>query len=150
MTAARKACWQYLEKNGSSTAVGDREDLALRALLCVLEPHPRNDISDTAEWFSAMLQRLGADWGYLRVMVSTDGSSEVVRPAAEGAMPAAMSRAPATQAVPRIGAAHARTDALKRWPTSTLPALSKPAVLACAEAGTVQRHRHPRSAPRGR
>jgi hypothetical protein len=56
---AKSACWTYLEaKHGSSTAIVDREDRLLRALMCVLEPTGDDeDISTTTEWFDAMMNR---------------------------------------------------------------------------------------------
>jgi hypothetical protein len=53
---AKIACWTYLDaKHGSSTAIVDREDRLLRALLCVLEPEGDEEaMSASAEWFMEM------------------------------------------------------------------------------------------------
>jgi hypothetical protein len=59
LRAAKIACWTYLDaRHGSSTAIVDREDRLLRALLCVLEPEGDEEaMSTTAEWFARMMNQ---------------------------------------------------------------------------------------------
>jgi len=58
---ARVGCWQYLDaKNGDSTTIRDREDHAVRALICVLgnKPEQASDHFDTLVFFFEMLDAL--------------------------------------------------------------------------------------------
>jgi hypothetical protein len=50
-------CWEFLDaKHGNSTAIVDREDRAVRAMLCLLEPNgDALAASDTASWVDEML-----------------------------------------------------------------------------------------------
>jgi hypothetical protein len=61
MDAARTQCWQYLDNKGSSIAIGDEVDTAMRAVLCVLYPtlDDEDEIYDVAHWFFQMINRLG-------------------------------------------------------------------------------------------
>lgn len=61
LESARVACWKYLDGKGSSVGIGDREDTAIRALLCSLYPVPPTDdfSADTVRWFTVMLNKLG-------------------------------------------------------------------------------------------
>lgn len=61
LAVAREMCWQFLDKKGRSIAIVDREDISLRALLCVLyaEPISEDFISENFHWFVSMLNRFG-------------------------------------------------------------------------------------------
>ncbi|QTR52395.1 hypothetical protein [Thiothrix unzii] len=63
MDAARTQCWQYLDNKGSSIAIGDEVDTAMRAVLCVLYPVPADETFsvETVRWFFQLLNRLGDD-----------------------------------------------------------------------------------------
>ncbi len=58
LTAARVACWQYLDaKNRDSTTLDGKGDYLTRAVICLL--YPVNDVEDdlmeTAHWFREFL-----------------------------------------------------------------------------------------------
>ena len=56
---ARVACWQFLEgKNGNSTTINDREDVAVRALICVLCDEPDDDLDMSIDFFESLLTKL--------------------------------------------------------------------------------------------
>lgn len=58
----RVECWKFLEsKNGNSTAVVDREDLAIRALICLLwdEADEGGDLDLGLEYFSWIAGQFG-------------------------------------------------------------------------------------------
>lgn len=62
LEAARVAAWQFLDaKNGSSVPVADREDMAVRALICVLwdEPDPGGDLEMSLDFYAGIAQRFG-------------------------------------------------------------------------------------------
>lgn len=55
-------CWAYLEtKHGNSSSIVDREDIAIRTLLCVLddEPPAAADLDMTIDFLVSMLDRFG-------------------------------------------------------------------------------------------
>ncbi len=59
---ARVQCWEYLDvKNGDSTTIADREDHAMRALICCLygETQEPGDCFDSVSFFFEMLNGLG-------------------------------------------------------------------------------------------
>lgn len=62
LEAARDKCWQYLDQKGRSAAIVDDEDVAMRAVLCVLYPLSDEDdyLSDSMEWFADLMNRLNA------------------------------------------------------------------------------------------
>jgi hypothetical protein len=58
LRCVKHECWEFLQaKHGNSTAIVDREDRAVRAMLGLLEP-AGDDIaaSDTASWVEEMLR----------------------------------------------------------------------------------------------
>lgn len=58
----RIACWQYLdEKNGNSTTIADRTDIAVRALICVLGRDLDTDCDMTMDFFGSLLGKTGLD-----------------------------------------------------------------------------------------
>lgn len=61
LLASKGECWAYLRrKNGSTAMADDDEDRLLRAVLCVLEPEGDEEMASmSAEWFAAMLNRVG-------------------------------------------------------------------------------------------
>jgi len=61
LEALRIICWQYLDNKGGRIDIKDKEDASMRALLCVLHTKIENEdfSSDTIEWFTDMLDRLG-------------------------------------------------------------------------------------------
>jgi hypothetical protein len=59
---ARVACWKFLEdRNGSSSVVVDRTDIAVRGLICVLwdQPPEPADLETTLEYFAELADRFG-------------------------------------------------------------------------------------------
>ena len=53
-------CWSYLEaKNGNSTTVADREDVAVRTLLCVLwdEVPDAEELDSTLDYFVSLVDQ---------------------------------------------------------------------------------------------
>ena len=59
---ARVACWNFLEaKNGNSTTVADRTDIAVRGLICVLwdQPDEGDDLETGLEFFAQLADRFG-------------------------------------------------------------------------------------------
>ena len=56
-------CWNYLDrKNQSSTLIGDREDQALRGLICCLYSEDQiDDVYMAAEMAHDMLRLLGVE-----------------------------------------------------------------------------------------
>lgn len=67
---SRVACWRYLDaKNGNSTTIGDREDHAMRALICVLFDD-EEDLGDRMGFAQAMLEALLIDPDALRAMAA--------------------------------------------------------------------------------
>lgn len=59
---ARVAAWRFLEaKNGNSTMIRDRVDLAVRALICVLWDYPDEgvELEDGLEFFAQLAERYG-------------------------------------------------------------------------------------------
>lgn len=58
---ARIECWNYLDTKAGGAGVGDQEEAAMRAVICVLYPEPESDdfSAETARWFADMLDRLG-------------------------------------------------------------------------------------------
>lgn len=62
LQSASVACWEYLEaKNGSSTEINDRSDIAVRALICVLwdEEPDDDDLQMTLDFFAPLADRFG-------------------------------------------------------------------------------------------
>ena len=61
LLAARVECWNFLDAKGSSTDIRDREDAAMRAVICVLYAVPESEdfSAETVRWFAAMFDRLG-------------------------------------------------------------------------------------------
>jgi hypothetical protein len=57
LRSAKLECWAYLKaKHGNSTTIADKEDRAVRAMLCLLEPGgDAVAASDTANWAAEML-----------------------------------------------------------------------------------------------
>ncbi|WP_426344819.1 hypothetical protein ACN9MU_15265 [Pseudoduganella sp. R-32] len=58
---ARISCWRYLNsKHGNSTSIDDKEDAAMRALLCVLYEKPQSDefTEESLYWFVDMFDRI--------------------------------------------------------------------------------------------
>jgi len=61
LMTAKVECWAYLDSKHPSTVIADREDRALRALLCVLEPSGDEGTAEQAsEWFEGMLRGLSS------------------------------------------------------------------------------------------
>ena len=59
---ARVACWKYLEsKNGNSTAISDKTDIAVRGLICVLwdEADEGDDLETGLEFFAQLVDKYG-------------------------------------------------------------------------------------------
>jgi hypothetical protein len=59
---ARVACWKYLEaKNGNSTSVTDKTDVAVRGLICVLWDHADegDDLEAGLEFFAQLVDPYG-------------------------------------------------------------------------------------------
>lgn len=59
---ARVECWKFLEaKYGNSTTVEDREDLAIRALICILwdEANEGDDLETGLDFFAQIADRFG-------------------------------------------------------------------------------------------
>jgi hypothetical protein len=61
LVAARVSCWEYLDAKGRSTEIKDKEDAAMRAIICVLyaEPDSADFSAETLRWFAEMLDQLG-------------------------------------------------------------------------------------------
>lgn len=61
LIVARVNCWNYLDAKGRSSNILDREDAAMRAVICVLYTEPDSDDfpADTVRWFLDMFDRLG-------------------------------------------------------------------------------------------
>ncbi|WP_223619782.1 hypothetical protein [Lysobacter sp. ESA13C] len=61
LLTARIACWNYLDSKHRSTDIQDREDAAMRAVICVLYAEPESDdfSVETVHWFADMFDRLG-------------------------------------------------------------------------------------------
>ncbi len=62
LAAGRVAAWQFLDaKNGDSTKIEDRIDLAVRALICVLwdEADEGSEMEDGLEFFALLAERYG-------------------------------------------------------------------------------------------
>src|SRR5262245_56581782 len=57
LQSVKVECWEFLKaKHGNSAAIVDREDRAVRAMLCVLEPSgDAVAADDTANWVDEML-----------------------------------------------------------------------------------------------
>jgi len=81
LTASRIACWEYLQaRNGNSTAIADREDFAMRALICVLyEDEDQSDIGETVGFALDMFAALEVEPESL--MAIADGAHPSVDPA---------------------------------------------------------------------
>lgn len=63
LDAARESCWKYLIAKGRGIDVLDKEDAAMRALICVLgQGDSVEDSADSLEWFVNMFEWLG--WRY--------------------------------------------------------------------------------------
>lgn len=58
---ARIDCWNYLDSKHRSTDIQDREDAAMRAVICVLYAEPESDdfSAEAVRWFADMFDRLG-------------------------------------------------------------------------------------------
>lgn len=59
---ARVECWKFLEaKHGNSTTVADREDMAVRALICVLwdEADEGEELEMGLDYFAQIADRFG-------------------------------------------------------------------------------------------
>jgi hypothetical protein len=58
LMSVKLECWAYLQaKSGNSTTVADKEDRAIRAMLCLVEPAgDREAASETADWTEEMLK----------------------------------------------------------------------------------------------
>ncbi|MGN7919883.1 hypothetical protein [Lysobacter sp. 22409] len=61
LLTARIDCWNYLDSKHRSTDIKDREDAAMRAVICVLYAEPQSDdfSAETVRWFADMFDRLG-------------------------------------------------------------------------------------------
>ncbi len=62
LETARIDSWRFLEdKNGDSTTIADRVDLAVRSLICVLwdEAPEEEDIASTLDFFATIADRYG-------------------------------------------------------------------------------------------
>jgi len=61
LLAARVNCWNYLDTKHRSVEIKDREDAALRAVICVLyvEPESEDFSVETVRWFATLFDRLG-------------------------------------------------------------------------------------------
>jgi len=60
LRTGRESCWEYLTAKGSGVDVRDKEDAAIRALICVLRSG--YEVEDSVEsflWFADMFDRLG-------------------------------------------------------------------------------------------
>ncbi|ATE72940.1 hypothetical protein [Lysobacter capsici] len=63
LDAANESCWNYLVSKGRGIDVLDKEDAAMRALICVLgHGDSVEDSVDSLEWFVNMFEWLG--WRY--------------------------------------------------------------------------------------
>jgi len=62
LIAARIKCWDFLEAKGRDVDVEDNEDVAVRALFCVMYPDRISDedfVQESFEWFFKMINRIG-------------------------------------------------------------------------------------------
>lgn len=61
LTEARIRCWNHLDAKGRSIEIKDKEDAAMRALLCVLYATPDSDdfALEAVHWFVSMLDKIG-------------------------------------------------------------------------------------------
>lgn len=61
LESMRVACWEYLEGKSSGANINDREDAAIRALICCLYAVPSSDdfSAEAVRWFIAMLNKVG-------------------------------------------------------------------------------------------
>lgn len=60
LLTARIDCWNYLDSKHRSTDILDREDAAMRAVMCVLyaEPEPDDFSAEAVRWFADMFDRI--------------------------------------------------------------------------------------------
>lgn len=61
LLTARIDCWNYLDSKHRSIDILDREDAAMRAVMCVLYSEPESDdfSAEAVRWFADMFDRLG-------------------------------------------------------------------------------------------
>ena len=62
LTRYRVECWKFLDaKHGNSTTVADREDMAVRALICILwdKPHEGGHLAQGLDYFAHLAEEFG-------------------------------------------------------------------------------------------
>jgi len=61
LDATREQCWNYLDRNHSSTSLTSPTVVAIRAVICALYPEAESEDFDdeTLRWFVMLLNKLG-------------------------------------------------------------------------------------------